>query len=76
MRRMRIACWIPKATDTYLEYVTLIPFPRHQLLRERASVPRYTHFDCIVNALLTSVMLKWKAEKFSILLVYWGPGVA
>jgi len=25
--RMRIACWIPKATNTYLEYVILIAFP-------------------------------------------------
>jgi len=24
--RMRIACWIPKATDTHLEYVILIAF--------------------------------------------------
>ena len=27
-RRMRIECWIPKATDTHTEYVTLIGFPR------------------------------------------------
>jgi len=25
--RMRIACWIPKATDTHTEYVILIDFP-------------------------------------------------
>jgi len=25
--RMRIACWIPKATNTYSQYVTLIAFP-------------------------------------------------
>jgi hypothetical protein len=25
--RMRIICWIPKATNTLLEYVTLIAFP-------------------------------------------------
>jgi hypothetical protein len=34
--RMRIAYWIPKATDTHTEYVILIAFPRQQLLRERA----------------------------------------
>jgi hypothetical protein len=33
-RRMRIACWITKATKTRSEYVILIAFPR-QLLRER-----------------------------------------
>jgi len=27
MRRMRIACRIPKATNTHSEYVTLIAFP-------------------------------------------------
>jgi hypothetical protein len=38
IRRMRFACWITKATDTYSEYVTLIAFPRQQWLSERASV--------------------------------------
>jgi hypothetical protein len=32
---MHFACWIPKATDTHLEYAILIPFPRQQWLRER-----------------------------------------
>jgi hypothetical protein len=41
-RRTRIACWINEATDTYSEYVILIAFPRQQLLRERASILRYT----------------------------------
>jgi len=35
---MRIECWIPKATNTYSEYVILIIFPRQKRLRERASV--------------------------------------
>ena len=34
--RMRIACWISKATDTHSEYVILIAFPRLQWLHERA----------------------------------------
>ena len=29
-RRMRFACWITKATNTYLEYVILIAFPRQR----------------------------------------------
>jgi len=33
--RMRVACWIPKATDTHSEYVTLIGFPPQQWLHER-----------------------------------------
>jgi hypothetical protein len=38
IRRMRIACCIIKATDTHLEYVILIAFPRQRWLRERAAV--------------------------------------
>jgi hypothetical protein len=34
--RMRIACWIAKATNTHSECVMLIAFPRQQGLRERA----------------------------------------
>jgi len=35
--RMRIACWIPKGTDTYSEYVIIIiPFPYQPRLHERA----------------------------------------
>jgi hypothetical protein len=48
-RRMRIACWITKATDTYTEYVILIAFPRQQWLRERASVLRYTHKTTVTD---------------------------
>jgi hypothetical protein len=39
--RMRTACWIPKATDTHLEYAIYIAFPLQQWLRERASVLRF-----------------------------------
>jgi len=35
--RMRIACWLPEATNTHSECVVLIPFPQHQWLHERAS---------------------------------------
>jgi len=34
--RMRIACWILKATNTYSEYVIIV-FPLQQWLNERAS---------------------------------------
>jgi hypothetical protein len=36
--RMRIACWIPKATDTHSEHVIFIVFILQQWLQERASV--------------------------------------
>jgi hypothetical protein len=43
--RTRIACWIPKATDTHSEYVILTAFPLQQWLHERVSMLCYT---CIV----------------------------
>jgi hypothetical protein len=36
----RIACWIPKATNTHSEYVLLIAFPLQQWLQERGSALR------------------------------------
>jgi hypothetical protein len=47
--RTRIACWIPKSTNTHSEYVTLIAFPRQQRLLERASVLRYT---CVASLVI------------------------
>ena len=41
--RPKTTCWITKATDTHLEYVRLIAFPRHQWLRERALMLRCTY---------------------------------
>jgi hypothetical protein len=46
--RMRIACWIPKATNTHSQHVVLIAFPLQQWLRERASVLRHTYIACLV----------------------------
>ena len=45
VRRMRIACWIPKATNTHThsEYVMLIAFPVQLCLQERVSTLRYTY---------------------------------
>jgi hypothetical protein len=43
IRRMRVAFWIPKATNTLSEYVILIAFPLHQRLHERLSLLRYTY---------------------------------
>jgi len=39
--RLRIARWIPKATNTYSVYVIRIAFPLQQWLQERASVSPY-----------------------------------
>ena len=43
---MRIAWWIPMATNTHSEYVILIAFPMQQRLHERASMLRCT-LDCL-----------------------------
>jgi len=39
---MRIACWIPKATNTHSEYVMFTAIPQQQWLHERTSMFRYT----------------------------------
>ena len=52
---MRIACWIPKATNTHThthsQYVTLLALPLQQLLHERASISRYTYISWLVSQL-------------------------
>jgi hypothetical protein len=46
--RMRIACWIPKATNTHSQYVILTAFPLQQWLQEHVSMLRYTCIACSV----------------------------
>ena len=41
--RMRIACWIPKATNTQSQYVILIALPLQQWLHECLSMLRYSY---------------------------------
>jgi len=48
IRRMRIACWIPKATDAHPEYVIIIAFTLQQWLQKRISLLRYTYIDCLI----------------------------
>jgi hypothetical protein len=45
--RMRIACWISKATNTHAEYVILIAFSLQQWLQERAPLLHYTNIACL-----------------------------
>jgi hypothetical protein len=47
--RMRIACWIPKATNTHSQYVILISFLLQQWLHEHVSMLRYTYTACAAN---------------------------
>jgi len=46
--RIRIACWIPKATNTHSGCVKLFAFPLQQLLHERPSLLRFTYIACTV----------------------------
>jgi hypothetical protein len=49
--RMRIACWIRKATNTHSDCVILIAFPLQQWVRERASSLRYTYVTRLVRVI-------------------------
>ena len=51
VRRMRIACWISKATNTRSEYVISFDFPLQEWWQESASLLRYTYIACIVSSL-------------------------
>jgi len=52
--RMRIARWIPTATNTHSEYVILINFPLQKWLHKRASLLRYTYTACLVKSRVVS----------------------
>jgi hypothetical protein len=63
--RMRIACWITKATLTHSEYVILVAFLPHQWLHERASMLRYTYIACLVGHYFLRIVDKRRLEKFT-----------
>jgi hypothetical protein len=46
--RMRIVSWVPKATDTDSEYVTIFAFPLQRRLHESTSMLLYTYIACLV----------------------------
>jgi hypothetical protein len=52
--RMRISCWLPKATDTQSEYGIHISFALQQWLHERPSLLRYTNIARLVLTNITS----------------------
>ena len=49
IRSMHFACWIPKAADTYTEYVMFIALTRQQSLLESVSVLGYTYIVSLVT---------------------------
>jgi hypothetical protein len=48
LRRTRVACWIPKATNTHFEYVILTTFPQQQWPHEGTSMLRPTYIARLV----------------------------
>jgi len=54
--RMRVACWITKATHTHTpththtQCVILNVFPLQQRLQERASMIRYMYIACLIHS--------------------------
>jgi hypothetical protein len=61
IRRMRLAYWITKATDTQSAYVVFIAFRRQQRLRERASMSRlhvsFLSFYCLSTNVVCSIFM-------------------
>jgi hypothetical protein len=56
--RMRIACWIPEATNAHSKYVTLIAVSlQQQQLHERASKLRYRYIGSVVTSVIRSVYM-------------------
>jgi hypothetical protein len=49
IRRMRIASWISKITNTHSQYVILFTIPLQQWLHVRSPVLRYTYITCLVK---------------------------
>jgi hypothetical protein len=57
VRHMRIACWVPKATNTFAEYVIIIIFPLQQWQHESSSTLRYStyvSFQDLINRFLNA----------------------
>jgi hypothetical protein len=45
--RKRIACWIPRATNTQSDYVTFTAFSLQQWLHKRALILRFMYIACL-----------------------------
>ena len=54
---MRIACWIPKSTNTYSDYVILIVFSIATMVYESPSL-LYYYVACLVNCVFVFKGLK------------------
>jgi len=53
IERMRIACWLPKATKTHSEYVIITAFPNQKLLQERTSMLLSKYIRCFFKMFIS-----------------------
>jgi len=65
--RMRVAFWIPKATNTHSEYVIPNAFPLQQWLHERPTILRYTYICSLVITKTECVYRAVRAGYFNLL---------
>jgi len=68
--RMRIAYWIPKATNTHSEYVILIAFPLQQWLQDRTAMLRFTYIACRVQRYVENTYTVWQDAMFITVIVF------
>jgi hypothetical protein len=59
IRRMGIACWIPKAKDTNSEFLILIAFPRKLWLGEAAQFYVIRTLSRPLRSMFRRILLKW-----------------
>jgi len=62
-RRMRVACWIPKATDAHSEYAILIACSLQHGSHKRTSILRYTYSACLVTTIRALLVSRLRTEK-------------
>ena len=67
--RRRIACWIPKDTNTHSEHVILTACPLQQRLHERAVMLSYTYIACLFKTHTGCVYCAVRAESSNMLQV-------
>jgi hypothetical protein len=62
LERMLIALLMPKATNAFSGYVTLIAFPQQKCLHKRASVLRYSPLSALFRGVYTAMELTTRLQ--------------
>ena len=68
--RMLVACWLPKAINTYLEYVILTAFQCQQWLHKRPLMLHYMYIACLVITEMESVYFAVQTECLTVTQVH------